>query len=101
MTIEEAKEQLKDLIKDRESFLDGQDDEIYHRDIEVLGKAVKALEKQIPKKPLDICTPVVTWGFCPVCKGELNKLGRMPNRVFMSDAFCSDCGQAIDWSDEE
>lgn len=27
--------------------------------------AIKALEKQIPKKPFDICTPVVTWGTMP------------------------------------
>ncbi|MGN0557865.1 MAG: hypothetical protein ACI4IS_00240 [Acutalibacteraceae bacterium] len=62
---------------------------------------ISALEKQIPKKPLDICTPVVTWGLCPTCKGELNKLGRTPNRVFIQQSFCQDCGQALDWSDEE
>lgn len=63
--------------------------------------AIKALEKQTPKKPLDICTPVVTWGLCPVCKGELNKLGNRPNRVFKGNAYCIDCGQALDWSDTE
>lgn len=61
--------------------------------------AVGALEKQMPKKPLDICTPVVTWGLCPVCKGELNKLGNRPNRVFENQVYCSDCGQALDWND--
>ena len=61
--------------------------------------AISALEKQIPKKPLDICTPVVTWGLCPTCKGELNKLGKSPNRVFINQKFCSDGGQALDWSD--
>lgn len=61
--------------------------------------AIYALEKQIPKKPLNICTPVVTWGLCPVCKGELNKLGNRPNRVFKNQVYCSDCGQALDWSD--
>lgn len=59
----------------------------------------RAVEKQIPKKPTDICTPVVTWGLCPICKGELNKLGGRANRVFVSNAFCPDCGQALDWSD--
>ena len=59
----------------------------------------KATEKQIPKKPTDICTPVVTWGLCPVCKGELNKLGGRANRVFKGNAYCMDCGQALDWSD--
>lgn len=66
---------------------------------EACRMGMKALEKQIPKKPLDICTPVVTWGICPVCKGELNKLGNSPNRVFKSNAYCMDCGQKLDWSD--
>ena len=33
MTIEEAREQLKDLIRDRESFIVGDDDEIYRKDL--------------------------------------------------------------------
>lgn len=61
----------------------------------------KATDKQIPKKPLDICTPVVTWGLCPICKGELNKLGNQPRRVFINTKYCPDCGQALDWGDEE
>lgn len=60
----------------------------------------KATEKQMPKKPIDIYTPVVTWGLCPICKGEFNKLGGKPNRVFKSNAFCPDCGQALCWNDE-
>lgn len=65
-----------------------------------LSKCIdEALEKQIPKKPLDICTPFITWGLCPICKGELNKLENQPNRVFKGRKYCSDCGQALDWSD--
>lgn len=59
------------------------------------------VEKTTPKKPLDVCTPVVKWGLCPVCKGELNKLGGKPNRVFSNQKYCPDCGQALDWSEEE
>lgn len=70
-------------------------------DIEALNLAQEALERQIPKKPTDVCTPVITWGLCPVCKGKLNMLGRQPSRVFKSNNFCPDCGQALDWSDEE
>lgn len=69
-------------------------------DNEELSRCIdEALEKQIAKKPLDICTPVVTWGLCPICKGELNKLGNRPNRVFEGTKYCPDCGQALDWSD--
>ena len=75
--------------------------EISHsQNIEALEIAKQALEKQIPKKPLDICTPVVTWGLCPICKGELNKLGNRPNRVFEGTKYCPDCGQALDWSED-
>lgn len=68
---------------------------------EALDMAIEALEKQIPEKPLDICTPVVTWGICPFCRGELNKIGKQTNRVFKTNAYCMDCGQALDWSDEK
>ena len=63
----------------------------------VIALACKALEKQIPKKPLDICTPYVTWGLCPTCKGEMTELGGQPNRVFVNMAHCPDCGQKLDW----
>lgn len=45
MTIEEAIEQLRDLIRDRKSMIypDG-DNEIYERDIEALQYAVDRLE---------------------------------------------------------
>ncbi len=59
----------------------------------------KALEKQIPKKPLDICTPCVTWGLCPTCKGEMTEVGGRPNRVFVNMAHCPDCGQKLDWEE--
>lgn len=67
-----------------------------HSDIELIEEIVK---KAIPIKPIDVQTPVVTWGLCPVCKGEYRKLGRKPNRVFLSDKYCPDCGQRLDWSD--
>lgn len=94
MKVQEVIEDLKYLISD--DCTDTQKD--YVEEIEF---AIKALEKQIPIKPIDVCTPVITWGLCPVCKGELNMLSRRPNRVFKSNNFCPDCGQALDWSDEE
>ena len=77
-----------------------QTDKMTARQDVALAIAQKALEKQTPKKPLDVHTPVVTWGLCPVCKGELNKLGGRPNRLFLGTAYCPDCGQALDWSDK-
>lgn len=91
MKIEEAIEIITNAVQ-KENMTTEQD--------KALSMAQKALEKQIPKKPTDICTPVVTWGLCPVCKGELSKLGGKPNRVFEGTAYCPDCGQALDWSEE-
>lgn len=72
--------------------------DFYYSSCETLQELV---ERATPKKPLDVCTPVVKWGLCPVCKGELNKLGGKPNRVFSNQKYCPDCGQALDWSEEE
>ncbi len=95
MTIEEkmtAKDAMRIRNKPTAEDVDNKD----------LSKCIdEALEKQIPKKPIDVCKPVVTWGLCPVCKGELNKLGGRPNRVFSSMNYCPDCGQRIDWSEEK
>lgn len=68
------------------------------KDIDLIESIVK---KAIPMKPIDIQTPVLTWGLCPVCKGEYRKLGRKPNRVFLSDKYCPDCGQRLGWDLEE
>ena len=52
--------------------------------------AIQALEKQIPKKP-DF-TEDKEFALCPCCngKGLLNK-----------QKYCDNCGQKLDWSDEE
>lgn len=98
MTIEEAKEQLSELIDDRselidyrESFINGSDDEIYRKDIEALEKAMEILEKQIPKAPKR--------GVCPNC----NSRHIYAASFTKADRFkyCGDCGQALDWSDNE
>lgn len=98
MTIEEIKNQLEELIKDRESFMVGDyDKDIYDRDKEALEFVVKAVEKQIPKKPNNI--------YCPICKRPLRKekkdigyTGKVKKRK--ADNYCPGCGQALDWSDK-
>ena len=52
--------------------------------------AINALEKQIQKKP--IFTEDKQFALCPCCdmKGLTDK-----------QKYCDNCGQAIDWSDEE
>lgn len=57
--------------------------------------AIKALEKQIPKKPeLQPCEEAdisTTLSRCPVC-GEIVEMEY--------NAYCGSCGQKLDWSDE-
>ena len=93
MTIEEAKNQLEELIQDRKSFICGGDDEIYKKDIEALKTAISALEMQIPKKPIEKSP----WVYhCPSCDS------RDIEDVFIKkNNFCLDCGQALDWSDND
>lgn len=57
--------------------------------------AIQALRKQIPMKPNNIKDILdfsgkyyTTRGDCPVCGRE---------RVFISDSYCDNCGQKLDW----
>lgn len=68
----------------------------------------KALEKQVPKKPID--TELFIYasgtrtlsGYCPVCDQPVSIFdGHQNNKKFRrdEDVFCSYCGQALDWSE--
>ena len=61
---------------------------------EAFCKAIDALEKQIPKKPLHMHKNY----YCPICKEDGWMLwdDAIPNDM---DNYCGKCGQAIDWSD--
>ena len=57
---------------------------------ESIDMAIRALEKQIPKKPYkDNENGIYEKEYCPICHRSL----------FPNDHHCI-CGQAIDWSDE-
>lgn len=51
----------------------------------VYETAIEALEKQIPKKPIDRCM----FSECPNCG----------NVEIQDMAHCPDCGQALDWGE--
>ena len=64
--------------------------------IESVKVAIKALEKQIPKKPIKSENQVVRYVntyYCPTCE-----LGITGTNIAK---WCYHCGQKIDWSDEE
>ena len=58
---------------------------------EALNMAKEALEKQIPKKPIDKTKSTDDYGYCPNCKTIIDD--------YSDFKFCSTCGQAIDWGD--
>ena len=67
-----------------------------------LVMAIKALEKQIPRKPIDkthpdnVCARIYENCdiiVCPTCGKRL--------KLKSKGKYCDKCGQAIDWRDEE
>lgn len=70
------------------------DDAGYYLQLEHEKFVLECIEKQIPKKPLDIEGDYTAlYGNCPNCK----------NTVCDNEAYkyCNECGQALDWSDTE
>lgn len=63
--------------------------------LEICKLAKSALEKQIPKKPLNPCGRYygkAKGGSCPICGASTNSV---------TYTYCRKCGQALDWSDME
>lgn len=57
----------------------------------MITKAAAELEYRVPKKPVPVNTRfngLILPG-CPVCE-----------EILEDDGYCSNCGQAIDWGDE-
>ena len=90
MTTEKAIYQLTDLIRDRESFCHRDDfDDVFLQDIEACKAGIKALEKRKPKRLVKFNE---TFYSCPDCMKYFNGM--------VKPRYCSGCGQALDWSDE-
>ena len=55
-----------------------------------VDKAIEALKKQIPKKPIPIITDdnEFVCVICPTCQ-----------EIKVDCNYCANCGQAIDWSE--
>lgn len=65
---------------------------------EAFETAIKALEKQIPKKPREDET---NWAICPDCGGSVYKKKVWEHIVNEEITFCEHCGQALDWRETE
>ena len=62
--------------------------------VKALRDAISALEKQIPKKPIEEqgISPR-----CPYCESA----NYLTNEDEEDNKFCGNCGQAIDWRDKD
>jgi len=99
MTNEEAIDYLKNHYMAYVEHLQT-DKELIAKHNQVMDLAIEALEKQMPKKIIEADRPKVIYGgaeydvkgLCQTCKTLV--LGCVPK-------FCSCCGQALDWSEDD
>ena len=101
MTPQEAIKNIDDILDSPYLCDESIDYQLTTDDIECLEMSKKALEKQIPKKPIKknpICyektkdgTEFIAYDyFCPDCNKQIKA----------TEHHCK-CGQALDWSDTE
>lgn len=94
MTEIEAKKEFKERLELIEKCYRGKVED-YKQALEL---GVKALEKQIPKKPMMVYDDKVdsNWCSCHICA---NGIGwEIPARKIK---FCLECGQRLDFGDDE
>lgn len=97
MSREEAIKKLKNLVPKNVKMVDGRlkggFPDWNSEEGKALEMAIADMEKQIPKKPLDIVTEDNEFicMICPSCQ-EI--------AVEFDDKYCRRCGQALDWSEE-
>lgn len=91
MTEQEAIEKMKNMRLFMQIEDENKDCKFTEDDYKANEMAIQALEKQMPKKPKERdCIGFDTLA-CPECKMAL----------YLYEPYCDNCGQKIDWSDEE
>ena len=99
MTESEAIEKLKNMRLYMKIEDESNDCKFTEDDYKANKMAIQALEKQIPKKPVNYDKHYYK---CPCCNEDLEIDNDM---LFVYDEeppkFCIKCGQKLDWSDEE
>lgn len=61
--------------------------------IEANGMAILALEKQIPKKPVNC------FRCCPICGSDNIEIWQEGGYDYTRFNYCPECGQALDWGE--
>lgn len=104
MTVQEAIEYLKGgcLTLACETHLKNRCNNDYdareEKKDEAIKLSVKALEKQIPKKPIDKSKNHKDWHImsCPCCERIFWNSGQF---MHYEPKWCEKCGQKLDWGD--
>jgi hypothetical protein len=94
MTEQEIKDYIVNLCKDSECRYLTEDNECIEAGIcfEVKETCVKALNKQIAKKPNDAGKFADLYiGLCPICNEGVNSHMK----------YCDKCGNKLDWGNED
>ena len=88
MTYKEAIENLKSLKMSED------DSSVGKLKIQTYNIAIEALEKQIPKEPLNReDKSEISYGYCPCCNNIIDNWNDI--------RYCGECGQAINWEETE
>ena len=97
MTESEALEKLKNMRLYMQIEDENNDCKFTEDDYKANEMAIQALEKQIPKKPIFANNMMTKDKFlmCPCCEF------RFPDSLVFLKTRCWNCGQKLDWSDEE
>lgn len=90
MTESEAIEKLKNMRLFMQIIDKNSEHKFAEDDYKTNDMAIQALEKQIPMKP-DF-TEDKEFALCPCCNGK---------SLLDKQKYCDNCGQKLDWSDEE
>lgn len=107
MKSEEARDILSDMRDRHLQFVEGASTdekwlESYLKEAWACDAGIKALEKQIPRRPIDKTKPDDTASrayencniiVCPTCGGRL--------KLKSKGKYCDKCGQKLDWGEED
>ncbi len=89
----------KQLIEEFETkFSEGNNPKVIEHIFSVAVEQMKAIEKNIPQKPIDDRYP---WCICPNCRGSVYVYHIQEHIQNEKTTYCEHCGQALDWSDSE
>ena len=105
MTDKDALACIEDVLGSTVRYDESLEYELTSYDVDWLKKAKEAVEKQIPKKPIQVNYIVKVYGVETLL--DENEFTKCPSCTYKDievkhgQKYCHFCGQALDWSDTE